>query len=69
VASLPALGHPFAIGTTYAADLNISADGSEHSGSAVLGRIGVLADADLEPSEWAGATIAKDRMAAVLTFP
>jgi len=48
VAPLPAPGPPVSVTATYAADLNISAGGSEHDGSAALGRIAILADADLQ---------------------
>jgi len=48
VATLPAPGPPVSVTATYAADLNISAGGSEHDGSAALGRIAILADADLQ---------------------
>ena len=45
---MPAPGPPVSVTATYAADLNIAAGGSEHSGSAALGRIAILADADLQ---------------------
>lgn len=48
VAPLPAPGPPVSVTATYAADLNISAGGSERDGPAALGRIALLADADLQ---------------------
>lgn len=48
VASMPAPGPPVSVTATYAADLDIAAGGSGHSGPAALGRIAILADADLQ---------------------
>jgi len=48
VAPIPAPGPPVSVTATYAADLNGAAGNGERNGSAALGRIAILADADLQ---------------------